>query len=680
MNDLERLWDDLPVGPAPVSDILRDGRRSVLRRRRGVRPLMRPMMRIAVLGGIAAAFVAGTLVDQPVSNIPPAGPGGDEVVVTPGDAVTPAAFHGDLRAPASCAELRRSYVERALELVGPYGWNLYYPQIARGGWMFDRANAPIPVAGLAGYKANYRGPQSSHQLSSETGTNVQEAGVDEPDSVKTDGELLLRLKRAELTTYDVTGAEVAELGSLDLGDLRGGEILLAGDTVVAIGHPGRRHGATRVVTVDVADPASPTVVETVDYDSARVTARQHAGDVRLVLQAGLPHLDFVEPAGRRAGPLRQRLRDAAAANREVVRESTLADWLPRVSRGGGPSEQLVDCDRVAIPRADLALDTMAVVGFSAGSPGELDALGLAGAAPLAYESPDHLYLATQADSFRLGFAAISRKAGFGSGVTHVFDFALDGAGASYVGSGEVEGAVGDRWSMDEHDGVLRLAVGPTSETGNFNSVVTLRAEGEELVEIGRLDRLGVGEQIQSVRWFRGLAIVVTYRQVDPLYAVDLSDQTDPRLAGELKIPGFSSYLHPLGKHWMIGMGEGRGERRGWGAQVSLFNVSDLSRPQRLDAFEYATGTEALAGVDPRQFTWLGRERVALTVISRGYSHRTGWVSVLSFDGGEIGNRMVEVEHGREVDDVRLVPLPDDKVALVTGDDVSFFDLRALPER
>lgn len=675
MNDLERLWDDLPVGPAPVSDIIRAGRADRAGRAGRGRPFVRPLLRVAVLGGIAAAFLAGTLVDQPVTVTPPSGPGGDRVVVTPGDAVTPAAFHGDLQPAASCAALRRSYVQRALELVGPYGWQLYYPQFGHGGMLLDRANAPIPTAGnLAAYKANYRGPQTSHQLSSETGTNVQEVGVDEPDTVKTDGEVLLRLRHSVLTAYDVTGAEVAELGSLDLGDLRNGEILLAGDTVVAVGNPGRRLGATRVVTVDVSDPAGPTLVETVDYDSALVTARQHGDDVRLVLRAGLPDLDFVEPAGRRAGPLRKRLHDAQAANRRIVRESTLADWLPRVVREGGP-EQLLDCDHVAIPRADLVLDTMAVVGFSAESPSELDALGLAGAAPLAYESPDHLYLATQAYSFGgFGFGVIAPKAGTTDGVTHVFDFALDGDGASYVGSGEVEGSVADRWSMDEHDGVLRLAVGPTSETGNFSSIVTLRAAGDELVEIGRLDRLGVGEQIESVRWFQGLAILVTYRQRDPLYAIDLTDQTAPRLAGELKIPGFSEYLHPLGRYWMIGMGEGPGERRGWGAQVSLFRVGDLAHPRRLDVVEYAAGTEARAGDDPRQFTWLGQERTALTVISRGYSHRTGWVSVLSFDGGEISNRMVEVEHGQDVDVVRLVPLPDDRVALVTGEDVEFFDL------
>lgn len=645
MKDLERLWDDLPVGPAPVADILRDGRGAAPRRPRGRRYLVR----VAVWGGIAAAFVAGTLVDRPLSDASPAGPSGDQAPVTPGDAITPAAFHGDLQPAASCAELRRSYVERAVELVGPYSWELAYA-VPRGGMRVGQANAPLPATTEtdAG-KASYRGPQTNQQLSSETGTNVQEARVDEPDTVKTDGELLLRLQGAALTAYDVT--------------------------VVAIGNPGRRLGATRVVTVDVSDPAVPALVETVDYDSALVTARQHGGDVRLVLQAGLPRLDFVEPAGRRTGPLRQRLRDARQANRQIVRASTLADWVPRVVREGGTSEQLVDCDRVAIPRADLALDTMAVVGFSADAPSELGVLGLAGAAPLAYESPDHLYLATPADSFGFGtwFGPVARKAGGSGGVTQVFDFALDGAGASYVGSGEVEGALADRWSMDEHDGVLRLAVGPTSETGNFNSIVTLRADGDELVEIGRLNRLGVDEQIESVRWFEGLAILVTYRRVDPLYAVDLTDQTAPRLAGEVKIPGFSEYLHPLGKHWMVGMGQGRGERRGWGTQVSLFNVSDLARPRRLDVVEYAAGTEARAGDDPRQFTWLGQERVALTVVSRGYRHRTGWVSVLSFDGAEISNRMVEVEHGRDVDVVRLVPLPEGRVALVTGEDVEFFD-------
>ena len=116
--------------------------------------------------------------------------------------------------------------------------------------------------------------------------------------------------------------------------------------------------------------------------------------------------------------------------------------------------------------------------------------------------------------------------------------------------------------MDAVDGVLRVAVGPSSETGDFNSVVTFREDGNELVEAGRVDELGVGEEIKSVRWFDDLAIVVTFRQVDPLYAIDLTDPAAPRLLGELKIPGFSDYLHPLGEHRLLGPRRGRRPRSG----------------------------------------------------------------------------------------------------------------------
>ena len=87
-----------------------------------------------------------------------------------------------------------------------------------------------------------------------------------------------------------------------------------------------------------------------------------------------------------------------------------------------------------------------------------------------------------------------------SGTSYLFEFELSEEGAKHVASGEVEGSIQDRWSMDEHDGVLRVLVGPSSETGNFNSIVTLERQGDELVETGHLDQLGPNEQVQSVRW------------------------------------------------------------------------------------------------------------------------------------------------------------------------------------
>ncbi len=242
---------------------------------------------------------------------------------------------------------------------------------------------------------------------------------------------------------------------------------------------------------------------------------------------------------------------------------------------------------------------------------------------------------------------------------------------TYIASGEVAGSIADRWSMDEYGGVLRVAVGPSSDTGNFNSIVTLREEGDDLVEVGRVDELGVDETIESMRWFDGLAIMVTFRQVDPLYAIDLTDPESPQLLGSLKIPGFSEYLHPLGSQRLVGIGQGAGESGGWGAQAALFNVSDLTDPRQLDVVTYGSGSEAGAATDPRQFTWLPDERTVLTVVTKG---GVGSVSVLTLEDGRMQDRTVEVEYGDEVAEVRLVPLPDGRVVLVTGDEVSNFPL------
>jgi hypothetical protein len=267
---------------------------------------------------------------------------------------------------------------------------------------------------------------------------------------------------------------------------------------------------------------------------------------------------------------------------------------------------------MAIPKQDIGLATMNVVGFEADDPGDVDAIGLAGNASLAYESPDHLYLASSPYAVWGGcFDVCPLVTDFrvaDSGTTMVFDFEVSGTEATYVGSGEVEGSVADRWAMDEYDGVLRLAVGPTQATGNFNSVVTLERRDDELVEIGRVDKLGVNEQIESVRWFAGLAIVVTFRQVDPLYSVDLSDPANPVVRGELKIEGYSAYLHPVNQDRLIGLGQDaslQGQRLG--TQMSLFDVSNLDAPSRLAQVTFGENTDSNAEYDHHAFLYWAPE-------------------------------------------------------------------------
>ena len=189
------------------------------------RTLTRTLVSLAAAVGLGAAFVAGTSYGG--SDHPGTGGAGGA-----GTDASPAAYSGsDLTLAASCDDLLDWYVERGLDLVGPYGWggnpNIVYDfaESSAGG---DAVRAPMAQA---------QAPAPVRATNGETGTNVQEAGVDEPDVVKTDGRTLFRVQDGDLVTYDVSGAEVERLASFDLPGATGAdstEILLSGDTVVAI--------------------------------------------------------------------------------------------------------------------------------------------------------------------------------------------------------------------------------------------------------------------------------------------------------------------------------------------------------------------------------------------------------------------------------------------------------------
>ncbi len=618
-------------------------------RRTAVQLLPRAGLAVAAVG---AAFVAGLSV------------GGDAAGPVASDPVR--LVNADLRPATSCDALLRWYVDHGVERVTPWGWD-----ISRIYTLEDSAAAPGPARTAAA-------PAPGPAPVSGTGTNVQESGVDEPDIVKTDGRLLVRIDReGSLVVYDVSGAEPVLLGSLALSGFDSPELLLAGDRVVVVGRA--LDAGTRVEVVDVTDPSAPSMVRTSSYDSSYVTARQHGEVVRLVVSAALPQLDFVQPGMLRSDGSSQR------RNQDVVRASTIDDWLPQVTTldagGRTTTTRAVDCDDVSIPGHDAGLGTVAVVGFDVASPETTDVTAVATPSETVYTSLAHLYLASSA--YRLGWQTCcwdvpqpqssSPSTVKDDGTTYLYDFDLEGTATTYAASGSVLGTIADRWSMDESDGVLRVAVGATMLPGNANSVITLSRSGSDLVEAGRVDGLGVGEQIKAMRWFDGLAVMVTFRQTDPFYAIDLTDPAAPRLLGELKIPGYSSYLHPLGDHRMIGIGSAADPGTGIvsGAKASLFDVHDVTAPRELDAVEYGPGTAPQAELDPRQFTWLPDGRTALTVIA-DWNTGSAYVSVLRVDDSTITNRNVPLPYGDDVSRVRLVPLPDGRVLLSTATGVSSF--------
>jgi hypothetical protein len=215
-----------------------------------------------------------------------------------------------------------------------------------------------------------------------------------------------------------------------------------------------------------------------------------------------------------------------------------------------------------------------------------------------YASTDRLYVATQRwreDLRRGGTTAepaedTSRFPEPDDGpdvTTELHAFAIDDPRATeYLGSGSVDGTLLSQWALSEHEGVLRVAstVGdPWSAASSESSVTTLELRDGELVELGRVDGLGPTETIRAVRFIGDVGYVVTFRQTDPLYTVDLSDPASPAVVGELKILGYSGYLHPVGEGRLIGVGQDADEDGTTrGAQVSLFDVSDPADPRRTD--------------------------------------------------------------------------------------------------
>ena len=186
-----------------------------------------------------------------------------------------------------------------------------------------------------------------------------------------------------------------------------------------------------------------------------------------------------------------------------------------------------------------------------------------------------------------------------------------------------------------------------------------------------MDGLGRGEQIKSVRWFDDLAVVVTFRQMDPLYTVDLSDPDHPRLRGELKIPGFSGYLHPIGHDRLLGVGiDATSQGRARGAQVSVFDVSDLAHPVRVDRYAYGGQSDLAAPDDPRGFTWVpgpDGAGVGWTQVQDYTEGDTLRLSRIAADASGHLSVTTSIRPGVEPWEVaRVLPLPHGRVLLVAG--------------
>ncbi len=342
--------------------------------------------------------------------------------------------------------------------------------------------------------------------------------------------------------------------------------------------------------VDVSEPRKLRLVRTLKLDSAYVAARLVGGSARIVSAAQIPAgLPFVQP--KETTP--EALAAATKRNRGILASSRVGAWLPsyRITRAGakpGRKRSLVQCRQVRRPPAfsGLGLLTVLTVDLAKGLE-PVDSMAVMTDGRIVYASPESLYVATERWLDRPDPGTPTEERSSVTTAIHKFDIASP-ARTQYRGSGRVSGYLLSQWSLSEHRGVLRVVStespawwgGGGGESESF--LTTLRDRGGSLVQAGRIGGLGKGERVYAVRFLGDVGYVVTFRQIDPLYTVDLAVPERPRVLGELKIPGYSAYLHPVGEDLLLGVGQDVSEEgRPLGTQLSLFDVSDLRRPARL---------------------------------------------------------------------------------------------------
>ena len=443
-----------------------------------------------------------------------------------------------------------------------------------------------------------------------TTTNIQEAGVDESDVIKSDGTYFYIAKDRSLRIVRATPEDqMAEVGQLEVETaidsmyLFGSKLILlgqayeygsSGDAEIRVWPPYYRGTSLTVYEVDVSDPASPAVTRQLDLDGSLVTSRLTNERVIIVLTI-VPDLP----------------EDPTPVSIGLV---TLEQVMPKVRTVAG-EQDMVPWEDWLYPTSPDGYYMTAVITLDAN---DIESI-LASAAVLAnagtiYASPEALYVTDAdydpSDNYREKTAI------------HKFAFDADGM-ARYVASGSVPGRLLNQFSLGEHEGYLRAATHVTNyelfgvfdgsvgiavaeapgddDAGDdaqssaapaeFNAVYVLDEADGKLEVTGAIENVAPGEQLHSARFLGQRGFLVTFRRIDPLFTLDLSDPTNPEIKGLLKIPGYSDYLHALGDNHLIGVGRSVVTMSSWGgeepgaAQLSLFNVSDLNNPTVVQQIE-----------------------------------------------------------------------------------------------
>jgi hypothetical protein len=562
------------------------------------------------------------------------------------------AVHVRPRAFASCARLvgyERTHfaVTHGVPEASPRP--LSEPSIAappRSGSASPQAAAPVENAGTTVGGTSF------------STTNNQEPGIEEPDVVKTDGSTIFAVERGTLYAVLAGGPSPRLAGSLALGStgygaqllLRGSRLLVISGgqappigvgvgvgvavpalpaavggrssalsgTVAAAGlapstspvasvpsiapSPYYYSATTTIAEVDVHDPGAMNVARTMTVEGTFVDARQNGATARLVFSSAPRALATPALRTRASGWIPARRFHSFITGHRYRRPLAACSAVRRPAQFSGVG--MLSILTINLDRGLYATDSTALMAD----------------AQVVYGSTSSLYVATQRWIDPLTPATDVPSSP--ETVIDQFD-ATNPEHTTLIASGGVPGYLLNQFSLSEYHGYLRVAStsrpiwwSATQPPPSQSYVTVLADHGGALAAVGQVSGLGAGQQIYSVRFIGDAGYVVTFRRVDPLYTIDLSSPTSPRVAGQLELEGYSAYLHPVAEGLLLGIGQEVGpENEPSGAQLELFDVSNPAAPRLQARATLGNGSSSQVQYDHHAFLFWPPTALAVLPIS-----------------------------------------------------------------
>lgn len=460
-------------------------------------------------------------------------------------------------------------------------------------------------------------------------TNTQVENVDEADIIKNDGRYLYILSSGIYngkTTVSIVDTESMKLAcKLEINEegyyhhiqemyVNGDRLVLlateqeleketeenskvAADYYYGVYARGRLNGVVSFV-YDISDRENPAFVRKVSQDGSRYISSRMIDGVLYTL--------------------------SSYTVRGESEEEVKANALPEVNG------EYVTCDCIYVYDYDSNSYVVLSAYDTRLNDGEVNSLSILGSGENAYCSRDALYVARTNYDYENGDGAY----------TDIYAFSLDGTNIAYKASGTVKGNFLNQFSFDEYEGNLRVATTYYSYKHDVD-VSSIYVLNKNLELIGALEDIAYDEQVKSVRFMGDTGYIVTFRNTDPLFTLDLSDPTAPKTVGEVKLPGFSSYLHPVGDGLVVGLGyDGDEENADFSSiKVSLFDVSDMKNPKEVDTFVLKNVTSS-ALYNHKAFIYYPEENLIGFPVEH-YDSGT----VLSYKLLKIENRVIESHLG-----------------------------------